>query len=58
MNTLDVAKQAAVAAGVVLSDYCSNGVTMRTKSASVDLVSDADVNAERAVAEVILANFP
>ena len=58
MNTLDVAKQAAVAAGVVLSDYFSNGVTMRTKSASVDLVSDADVNAERAVAEVILANFP
>ena len=58
MNTLDVAKQAAVAAGVVLSDYCSNGVTMRTKSASVDLVSDADVNAERGVAEVILANFP
>lgn len=31
---------------------------MRTKSASVDLVSDADVEAERAIAEVIRGQFP
>ena len=31
---------------------------MRTKSASVDLVSDADVNAERAIAHVIRRHFP
>ncbi len=31
---------------------------MRTKSASVDLVSDADINAERAVANVIRDAFP
>ena len=58
MNTLDVARQAAVAAGSVLSNYFGSGVAMRTKSASVDLVSDADVNAERAVAEVIRSAFP
>jgi myo-inositol-1(or 4)-monophosphatase len=58
VNTLDVARQAAVAAGSVLSNYFGSGVAMRTKSASVDLVSDADVNAERAVAEVIRSAFP
>lgn len=58
METLDVAKKAAVAAGIVLSDFFRNGVAMRTKSASVDLVSDADINAERAVAELIRASFP
>jgi len=58
VNTLDVAKDAAIAAGTVLSDFFRSGVTMRTKEVSVDLVSDADVNAERAVAELIRAKFP
>lgn len=47
-----------MAAGNVLTEYFNNGVVMRTKSASVDLVSDADINAERAVAEVIRNAFP
>jgi myo-inositol-1(or 4)-monophosphatase len=58
VNTPDIARQAAVAAGNVLTEYFNNGVVMRTKSASVDLVSDADINAERAVAEVIRNAFP
>jgi len=58
VNTLDVAKQAAVAAGTVLTKYFNSDLAMRTKSASVDLVSDADVNAERAVAAVIRQHFP
>lgn len=52
------AKTAANAAAEVLLDYFQSGVSMRTKSASVDLVSDADVNAERAVASVIRDTFP
>lgn len=58
MNTLDVAKQAAQAAADVLISYFRSGVQMRTKTASVDLVSDADVNAERAVAAIIRDAFP
>ncbi|APZ94640.1 inositol monophosphatase family protein [Fuerstiella marisgermanici] len=58
MSIQQTAKEAATAAGDILSDYFHNGVTMRTKSASVDLVSDADVNAERAIAEVIRKHFP
>lgn len=58
MNTLDVAKTAAIAAGDVLNGYFRSGVKMRTKTASVDLVSDADVNAERAVAAIIRDAFP
>lgn len=47
-----------MAAGDVLCHYLDSGVTMRTKSASVDLVSDADLKAERAVAELIRSRFP
>ena len=57
-DVLTVAREAAEAAGRILEDYFHNGVVMRTKSASVDLVSDADVNAERAVANVIRQHFP
>lgn len=52
------AKSAANAAADVLLEYFQSGVSMRTKTASVDLVSDADVNAERAVASVIRDTFP
>jgi myo-inositol-1(or 4)-monophosphatase len=58
VNTVDVAKEAALAAGEVLSDCFQSGLSMRTKGASVELVSDADVNAERAIAEVIRSHFP
>ena len=58
MNTPDIARQAAISAGNVLSEYFNNGVVMRTKSASVDLVSDADINAERAIAEIIRNAYP
>lgn len=58
MNPLEVARTAARTAGDILQDYFRNGVQMRTKSASVDLVSDADVNAERAIADVIQNAFP
>ena len=58
MNTLETAKAAATAAGEILTEYFHKGATMRTKSASVDLVSDADINAERAIVEVIQSQFP
>lgn len=58
MTISETAHQAADAAGRILSDYFHNGVTMRTKSASVDLVSDADVNAERCIADTIRTAFP
>jgi len=57
-NALSVAREAAEVAGKILEDYFHNGVVMRTKSASVDLVSDADVNAERAIADVIRQYYP
>ena len=57
VKILQTAKEAATAAGDILTDYFRNGVAMRTKSASVDLVSDADVNAERAIADVIRGHF-
>lgn len=58
MNVLETALSAATAAGDLLKDYFQNGVTMRTKSASVDLVSDADLNAERAIASAIRCHHP
>lgn len=58
VNTLDIARNGAVEAGGILADYFRNGVQMRTKSASVDLVSDADINAERAIAKIIQEAFP
>ena len=58
MTISETAQEAAEAAGKILADYFHNGVTMRTKSASVDLVSDADVNAERCIADKIRAAFP
>ncbi|MCP4510164.1 MAG: inositol monophosphatase, partial [Fuerstiella sp.] len=58
VNSVDVAKEAALAAGEVLSDYFQSGLSMRTKGASVELVSDADINGERAIAEVIRSRFP
>ncbi|MCA9051863.1 MAG: inositol monophosphatase [Planctomycetaceae bacterium] len=55
---LDVARDAADAAGRVLAAFYRKGVTIRTKEASVDLVSDADLMAERSCAQVIHQHFP
>lgn len=55
---LATAKQAAGKAGDVLTQYFRDGVTMRTKSSAIDLVSDADVGAERVIADVIREQFP
>jgi myo-inositol-1(or 4)-monophosphatase len=49
--------QAAEAAGRILMDYRQKGVTIRSK-ATADLVSEADVDAERAIVRHIRAHFP
>ena len=54
---MDVATRAAKAAGEVLTRYFHEGVTVRTKE-SYNLVSDADVEAEHAIVNVIRATFP
>ncbi len=52
-----VAFDSAVAASRVILHYFALGVEMRAKECS-NLVSDADVEAERAIARVIRARFP
>lgn len=54
---LIVAEQAARAAGSILTRYFREGVTMRSKDIS-NLVSDADIEAERAIVDVIRRSFP
>jgi len=54
---LNTAKDAATAGGEIVARYFRDGVTMRHK-AEVDLVSDADVEAEHAIAAVIRQSFP
>ena len=56
-STLNLATEAARQAGEILSDYFHNGVTMRKKGV-VDLVSDADVHAERHIVNFIRNTFP
>lgn len=57
MNELEVARRAAQVGGDVLSRYLHEGVEMREKK-TCDLVSDADVESERAIVEVIRESFP
>ncbi|WP_422926483.1 inositol monophosphatase family protein [Singulisphaera sp. PoT] len=54
---LSIAEQAARAASSILTRYYREGVEMRSKDVS-NLVSDADVEAERAIVEVIRRAFP
>jgi myo-inositol-1(or 4)-monophosphatase len=54
---LIVAREAARAGGAVVARYFREGVTMRSKDI-VNLVSDADIESERAVVEVIRKTFP
>lgn len=61
-DTLQTAVDAAKVAGEILLRYLEQGVQMRNKSAdgghSYDLVSDADIDSERAVADLIRSRFP
>lgn len=52
-----IAEEAARAGGTVASRYFREGVTMRSKDVA-NLVSDADVEAEHAIAAVIKKAFP
>ncbi len=52
-----VAQEAARAAGAILSRFFRDGVTMREKDVA-NLVSDADLQAEAAIVEVIREHFP
>lgn len=52
-----VAEDAARAAGAILTRYFREGVAMRSKD-TANLVSDADLEAERAIVEVIRRAYP
>ena len=54
---LTIAEEAARAAGAILKRYFHEGVVMRNKDIA-NLVSDADIEAERAIVEVIGRAFP
>jgi myo-inositol-1(or 4)-monophosphatase len=59
---LEVARLAASEAGAVLMKYLREGVQMRSKegenSVSYDLVSDADLEAEKTVERILSSRFP
>ncbi len=57
MPELSVAEEAARAGGRVVTHYFHQGIEMRSKDVA-NLVSDADVEAERAIVEVIRKAFP
>jgi myo-inositol-1(or 4)-monophosphatase len=57
MKELEIAQDAARAGGEILSGYFQQGIEFRTKQAC-DLVSNADVESERVIAEIIRATFP
>ncbi len=54
---LEVAEAAARAGGAIVARYFRDGIAIRSKDVA-NLVSDADVEAEHAVAEVIRAAYP
>ncbi len=55
---LETAREAASVGGTILKRYYEQGVAMRTKTRSSDLVSDADIESERAIVETIRQRFP
>lgn len=59
-DTLRVAAKAAMAGAEIILDYFERGVAMRSKAEdeSYNLVSDADVESERAIAALIQREFP
>ena len=54
---LAIARQAARAGADIVTRYFREGVTIRSKDTS-NLVSDADVESEQAIADVILSAYP
>ena len=54
---LKIAERAASAGGEVVSRYYRDGITMRSKDVS-NLVSDADLEAERAIVALIRSAYP
>ncbi len=57
-DSLRVAISAAEAGAEVVMAYFERGVTMRQKADACDLVSDADLHSEQAIAKTILSEFP
>ncbi|MDA1164729.1 MAG: inositol monophosphatase family protein [Planctomycetota bacterium] len=57
MRELEVAREAARAGGAILAGYFRQGIEMRAKQ-DCDFVSDADVESERAIVDVIRSTFP
>jgi myo-inositol-1(or 4)-monophosphatase len=58
MNEIMItARRAAQSAGEILQGFYRDGFSVRLKAAA-DLVTDADVAAEKRIAEVILSDFP
>ena len=57
MNTFELAVAAAKAAGTILERFFHEGAEVRSKGIS-DLVTDADIAAEREIARMIHAEFP
>ena len=56
MRELDVARKAAEKGGQIVAKYFHEGVTIRTKE-SYNLVSDADLESEQAIVDVIRSGF-
>ncbi|MFN8707836.1 MAG: inositol monophosphatase family protein [Planctomyces sp.] len=55
---IETALKAAREGGEIISRYFRDGAVMRSKGSSADLVSDADVNSERRIVQVIRETFP
>jgi len=58
MHEFEIAKQAAQAGGAIVERYFREGVAMRTEKATYNLVSDADVESEKTIVDVIRGEFP
>jgi myo-inositol-1(or 4)-monophosphatase len=54
---MEVAEEAARAGGAIVARYFREGIAMRSKDVA-NLVSDADIEAERAIVAVIRGRFP
>ena len=57
MRELDLAREAALLGGDIVERYYHDGVAMRSKRPS-DLVSDADIESEKAIVDFLRRTFP
>ena len=55
---LDVAIKAAKAAGKVIMSHYGNVCCIRTKSARLGVVTEADINAQKTIKRIITCSFP